>query len=74
LRTGINIGQLISLDDAGVDKMARELVAPWNTSFEIKLDDVIAELKQEKTKLSELISQEVVEIVGDDFAQNAYKE
>jgi len=74
LRTGINIGQLISLDDAGVDKMARELVAPWNTSFEIKLDDVIAELKQEKTKLSELISQEVVEIVGDDFAQNVYKE
>lgn|GEM_PF-6261235 len=74
MRTGINIGQLISLDDAGVDKMARELVAPWNTSFEIKLDDVIAELKQEKTKLSELISQEVVEIVGDDFAQNAYKE
>lgn len=65
---------MMSLDDAGVEKMARELVSPWNASFGITLDDVIAEIKQEQTKLKQLISDGVVQIVGDNFAQQAYQD
>lgn len=72
LRTGINFAQLLSLDDDGVTRMARELVWPWSTDFAINLDDVIAEIKQEKAKLKELIQSEVIQIVGDDFAQKSY--
>lgn len=73
LRTGINFAQLLSLDDDGVTRMSRELVWPWSTDFAINLDDVIAEIKQEKVKLKELMQSGVVQIVGDDFAQNANK-
>lgn len=73
LRTGFNIGQLVSMSDTDVSKFACELVGPWNTSFDIKLDEVIAEIKYEKTKLSQLIRDWVVQIVGDNFAQQQFQ-
>lgn len=69
LRTNMNIWQFVLLEGETLAKFARELIAPWNESYGIKLDDVIAEIKSEQKVLQWLITDEVVEIVGDDFVK-----
>ena len=72
LRTGINFAELLVLDDAGIRRMAQELLLPWSKEFNLNLDNIIAEIRQEQAKLRDLIEQWVIQVIADDFIQRAH--
>lgn len=73
LRSGLTVWQLISLDWENLHKFVTELVAPWNQLFDIEIDAVLAEIRQEQEKIKALIDAGIIKIVWNDFAKNAFQ-